>query len=104
MDAMKSLETLDTKSVLDSTMKMELLKAWTFDLHKQISDDGIEPTDAIESLSRARDALRVAKHFILSDSVSGSINDIVYHRLVTEVMDLLNGVNLCLEAMRKAKD
>jgi hypothetical protein len=81
-------------------MKMELLKAWTFDLKEKISNGSVEQSDAIESLERASDALDVAKHFLLSEPVSESVNDLVYHRLVTEVMDLSNGVNLCLLAMK----
>lgn len=93
------MDTIKNLAILDSTMKMELLKAWTFDLKKKISVGGIEPSDATQSLRSASDALKVAEHFLSSDSVSGSVNDIVYHRLITEVMDLINGVDLCLIAI-----
>ena len=104
MDTMKNLETFDTKSVLDSTMKMELLKAWTFELTEKISNGAVEASDAIESLERASDALDVARHYLLSDAVAESVNEIVYHRLVTEVLDISNGINLCLTAMKDLSD
>ena len=104
MDTMKNLETFDRKSILDSTMKMELLKAWTFNLRQEISEGVVVTTDAIGSLERARDALEVAKHFLLSEPVSESVNDMVYHQLITEVMDLINGVGLCLMAMEDLGD
>ena len=93
---MKNQETLRTKSTLDSTMKTELMKAWAFDLKRKVSSAGIETADALESAS---DALKVAEHFLLLDSVSESVDYVVHQRLVTEVMDLINGINLCVIAI-----
>lgn len=104
MDSIKSLETFKTKSILDSTMKMELLKAWVFNLKDDLDNVGVEPSDIIDSLTGARDALEVARHFLLTDAVAGSVNDIVHYRLTSEVMDLINGVNLCIVATKKLVD
>jgi hypothetical protein len=55
---------------------------------------------AVESLRQSEEGISIALSFIKNDCVSSCINEQVYYVLLSQTMDTLNGVRLCLDTIK----
>lgn len=57
--------------------------------------------EATRCLYQAKQYMESSLSLVMRESVANCLNEIVYHQLVTQMGDILNGLKLCAETLEE---